>query len=428
MDSLLAQTLGDDMEIVAVNDGSTDGGSDMLRDYAEKDARIRLVEKSNAGSGHTFNTGMDHARGEYVGFLESDDYSAPEMFDELYREAEKFGKPDIVKAAFMECFEEESKKRAVSIREDLPGRICRVDQEPDILCEFLPPGHWSAVYRKEFLEREKIRFLETPGAAYQDVSFFAKTFLSAKSIVFLDRPLYFYRKDNPGSSIHSSRPERGHYHFVELDEVDRFLDVRHDVGKDVRRAWNLRSIRTLLSPIYHLRGKDKLDYLIRCSSRVKRLLDENGLDRNRIDEEEWKYIEYVASYDASAACFTKPGPTEILYEALSIPNRREIAVFGAGNFGRQLLRAFQSIGISVECLLDNNRDIAGQSFEGVPIRTPDEMVSRRDRLIVVIGIANENACRQAAAQLEEKEFSWKIISRIFRLNYYNLVFNAPWHD
>lgn len=424
MDSLVAQTLGDDMEIIAVNDGSTDGSSAMLRNYAEKDARIRLIEKPNAGSGHTFNTGMDHARGEYVGFLESDDSIAPEMFDSLYREAERFDKPDIVKSTFMEYFEDESKRQTVSMREDLPGRICRVDREPDILCEFSRPCHWSAIYRKEFLDREGIRFLETPGAAYQDTSFFAKTFLAAESIVFLDRAFYFYRQDNFASSIHSPRRERGEYHFVELDEVDRFLAARRDVGENVRRAWNLRSVRTLLSPIYHLRGKDKLDYLIRCSDRVQRLLNENDLDRNRIDDEEWKYIEYLASYDESGKRFTGPEPAKTLYEALAIPERRNIAIFGAGNFGRQLLRSFRTLGIHVEYLLDNDRELAGRIFEGVPIRIPERVVSERDRLTVVIGIANENACRRAAGQLEENGFSFKIISRIFRFDYYNLVFGA----
>ena len=88
LDALTKQTLSD-IEIVAVNDGSTDSSPNILRTYAEKDPRIRIIDKPNSGYGASMNRGIDEARGEYVGIVEPDDYPDLVMFDKLYKAAKK---------------------------------------------------------------------------------------------------------------------------------------------------------------------------------------------------------------------------------------------------------------------------------------------------------------------------------------------------
>ncbi len=83
LDSLLNQTLKE-IEIVCVNDGSTDHSLEILKEYEEKYQNIKVISQENQGLGGARNTGIDHATGEYVGFFDSDDLAEPEMYETLY--------------------------------------------------------------------------------------------------------------------------------------------------------------------------------------------------------------------------------------------------------------------------------------------------------------------------------------------------------
>jgi glycosyltransferase involved in cell wall biosynthesis len=89
IDSIINQTL-EDIEIICVNDGSTDSSLEILNDYAKKDSRIIVINKSNSGYGHTMNMGLNAATGEYVGIIESDDFADKNMFEDLYKLAKEY--------------------------------------------------------------------------------------------------------------------------------------------------------------------------------------------------------------------------------------------------------------------------------------------------------------------------------------------------
>ncbi len=86
--SIMKQTMKE-LEILVVNDGSTDGTLDIIQELVEKDSRIIIYDMQNSGYGKAVNLGISHAQGEYIGIVESDDYIAPEMYEELYIAAKK---------------------------------------------------------------------------------------------------------------------------------------------------------------------------------------------------------------------------------------------------------------------------------------------------------------------------------------------------
>ena len=98
MESVIHQTLKD-IEIICINDGSTDGSLEILKSYAQKDDRIVLVDKENGGYGIAMNIGLEKATGEYIGIVEPDDFVKLDMYESLYQIA-KDNDLDFVKADF----------------------------------------------------------------------------------------------------------------------------------------------------------------------------------------------------------------------------------------------------------------------------------------------------------------------------------------
>ena len=92
------QTLKD-IEIICVDDGSTDSSPQIIEEYMDKDSRVKVITKPNSGYGNSMNRGFDMAEGEYIGIVESDDYADPEMFETLYNIASK-NQLDVVKSGY----------------------------------------------------------------------------------------------------------------------------------------------------------------------------------------------------------------------------------------------------------------------------------------------------------------------------------------
>jgi glycosyltransferase involved in cell wall biosynthesis len=199
MDSILAQSLAD-IEIICVDDGSTDDSRKILDEYAVKDTRIKVLHRSNTGYGATMNAGLDMAKGEYIGIVESDDCVEPEMYEVLYRQAKKENL-DIVKSdAFywMESIGYLEKIHASGLDNYYDRVLCNDDRNR--FFDFLM-NIWTGIYRHEFLLENNIRFNETPGASYQDNGFWIQTLTFCKRAMWISRAFYKYRQDNPMSSV-----------------------------------------------------------------------------------------------------------------------------------------------------------------------------------------------------------------------------------
>lgn len=203
MDSCVNQTLKE-IEIICVNDGSTDSCMDILREYAEQYDFVKIISKDNAGYGHAVNIGMDMARGEYIGIVESDDYVALNMYEELYEVAVQQGKVDMVKADHNRFVDINGKRELTYIMAAYSAyynKILHPKEEHEVFRFNMQT--WSGIYRNQYLRDNLVRHNETPGASFQDNGFYFKTYCNADTVYFVDKPYYFYRFDNPNSSIHN---------------------------------------------------------------------------------------------------------------------------------------------------------------------------------------------------------------------------------
>ena len=199
MDSIIRQTYTN-LEIICLDDGSTDRTPEILKEYEKKDSRTRVISKPNSGYGATMNIGLKAASGKYIGIVESDDYIEPKMYEILCDAAEK-DNLDIVRCRFIErnVIKSKDKVNTFSYVKD-NGRVFRPTDVPSSFT--MKPSIWAGMYNREFLERNGIRFLETPGASYQDTAFAFKALATAQRVRMLPDVLHNYRI-NEASSVSS---------------------------------------------------------------------------------------------------------------------------------------------------------------------------------------------------------------------------------
>jgi len=201
LDSVVRQTLKE-IEIIIVNDGSTDETLALVRKSASKNNRILVIDKKNGGYGKAVNAGIAKASGAYIGIVESDDFIAPNMYETLYNLTTDDA-VDIVKGNFWDYYARPGEAPEAIVnneRANMPDveSPFTIREQPEILWGH--PSVWSALYRREFLLENNIVFKEAKGGGWVDNPFFFETLCKAKSVRWTKEPLYYYRKTNEESS------------------------------------------------------------------------------------------------------------------------------------------------------------------------------------------------------------------------------------
>ncbi|WP_165054747.1 MULTISPECIES: glycosyltransferase [unclassified Adlercreutzia] len=228
LQSIADQTLRD-IEVICINDGSTDGSRDIIQKFMDADARFKVIDKPNSGYGASMNKGLRFARGEYVGIVESDDFIELDAMERLY-EAARTNDADVVKANFWFYWSvpEERDEFWELVKPEWANRVYAPRDEGSEAIFYEKPSIWSAIYRRSFLEESGIDFLETPGASYQDASFTFKVWACAQRVYLLHDAVLHYRQDNEASSVNS--PGKVFTVCGEYAEISRYVEERTELA------------------------------------------------------------------------------------------------------------------------------------------------------------------------------------------------------
>lgn len=210
LESVITQTYTD-IEIIVVNDGSPDNSHIIIKDFADRDCRIKVINKKNAGLSAARNTGISAANGQYLMFVDSDDKIDVMMVEKLIAKIEDV---DLVVASYYRMYEDNSIARVFDISGHLESEVFQRRLVGLIGTELSDPSQadslvtaWGKLYKTSQIKTNKVEFVSTSEIGTEDLLFNLQYCNHISNCYILNTPLYFYRRDNTGSltSIYKSK-------------------------------------------------------------------------------------------------------------------------------------------------------------------------------------------------------------------------------
>ena len=288
LSSVLAQTLKD-IEIICVDAGSTDGTVEYIQEKAAQDARISLVHSEKKSYGYQVNVGMDHARGEFMAIVESDDYILPEMYEKLYALAWRYS-VEVVKSDFSRFYGDREHRTftPASVLRDKKkyNQVKNARSDSDIWGAYVLIT--PAIYSLDFLRKSQIRLHESPGASYQDNGFWFQVLMHAERMWFYPESLYMLRRDNPNSSVKSKGKV-----YAMCAEYDFIRGLIGDDPEMVQRFAPQAAKRRFYNyefTLDRIADECKLDFLIRFAQDFRKIRDAGELHGNLFSDTEWERL------------------------------------------------------------------------------------------------------------------------------------------
>ena len=254
------------IQVVCVDDGSTDGSLQIIKNMMVSDSRIELIIQKHHYAGVARNIGLELARGKYVHFLDSDDWMEPNAYQNLVTLMNK-EQVDFIKFrswAYDDILQKHASNSYVEIQQ-LPQNLFNKVLKPPFnskLLTLIPDSPWSGFYNRDFLIKNKIYFDKF--ICVNDVGFFYRCMVKAKSIFVSDCKFLHYRVNNPKSLVGI----RGKHFECQIKATQSVLTICRCLPVDVRKTIENKVVRSLfflercLSKgsifIYRAKNKDQL--------------------------------------------------------------------------------------------------------------------------------------------------------------------------
>lgn len=238
LDSLINQTY-ENLEIICVNDGSTDGSSQILQQYAEIDNRVQVIMQENQGLSGARNTGMKHATGKFMMFVDSDDWIDIKTCEYAISAAEEMN-ADLVFWSYTREFQATSKNRILfwddgeifdkkRLREEIHRRQCGLIGEelnhPETADSLVTA--WGKLYSSVKLRSSKTEFVDTKIIGTEDALFNLYALGNFERAVYIKKPLYHYRKTNGTSLTSNYKPKLSCQWNCLFDMMQEYVERKH---------------------------------------------------------------------------------------------------------------------------------------------------------------------------------------------------------
>lgn len=386
MQSVIEQTFGD-IEILAIDAGSTDGTWKIIQDFAIDDPRVVSIRSEMQSYGFQINLGIAMAKGDYIGIVETDDFIEPQMYQMLYEMAVERdldyvkGRPSLYYESiedypflFPTAYPGEDYREKVSVPMECPELL-----RQDI---FL----WNGIYKRELLS--KIRLNETPGAAFQDQGFLLQTISTATSACYLDETVYYYRQDNLGSSSNGSKG----YHYILMEYQTNMERINR-----MSRAWQVSFFERLLDQCisrtelmarslhFWDEAESDIDGLRSMLSDAK---EKGILSKEEMSPQRYSWLEMFL-YDPKTVYYEMIKPYEQGVKQIYILEKevadRNLIVFGTGAYGKLCAHLLMSRKMGrIVSFCDNDPKVQKTTIMGLPVLSPLEAAEREETAAFVL--------------------------------------------
>jgi glycosyltransferase involved in cell wall biosynthesis len=404
LDTILGQTLRD-IEVICVDDGSSDGSLRILQEYEKRDGRMHVMalEHADAGAGPARNAGLDVAKGKYLSFLDADDFFDPEMLKKTVERAERW-RADVV------LFDAYSYDHVTGVLTEpefvlnkalIPAQTVFTWRDvPDGIFQICIGAAWNMLCRREFASGCRLRFQAVHHA--DDMVFAFSALIKARRIAVLNERLLYYRQNNANSQsetkskwldtaylalreVKARLREYGVYDAVRRSFVNR--------GADYTR-WYLDTMPTWETfKSFWLKLKEEYFFELDISGHAVDYFYDFGTfawyERvMRQEPEEWIFAEHLRSRETNILYHTFP--------VARIPKGGTIALYGAGAVGKAYFAQCLCMNYcKIVSWVDRRAEALGYPIEH-PVRLRDLQCDA-----VLIAIADPETARQVKACLIE---------------------------
>ena len=410
LDSILCQTLRD-IEIICVNDGSTDSSLGILEEYAEKDRRMQIITKANEGMGAASarNRGLDFAEGEYLSILDSDDWFEPNMLSSMASRADETD-ADVVIANcvyFNDKTGETTKavhvldagflpKKHVFSRKDCPGTLFQISYG----------FAWNKLFRRSFVEKTKIRFQRI---RYTDDAYFVYSHMAlADRIAVVNEPLINYRieVDSSQTSSIAQTPDSSYIPYVTLKATFQ----EYGIYEELKQSLANRAADTMRHFYDTVKTFECFKYLHeKYKSEVFDTLGFDEADEDFFhDKNHYLWYKLVSENSAEEVAFSAAHSYGALYATYIHRNRfpydlvqrgSRVVIYGAQARGEfYFAQALFSKYCEVVLWVDDD-------VQGVSYIAPSSEISGKDFDAILISYTNEAQVNQAKKRLQELNVS-----------------------
>lgn len=422
IESVINQTLPD-IEILCIDAGSTDGTCEIIKEYAAADSRVHLIRSEKRSYGYQINLGMELARGEYLGIVETDDSIEPDMYEVLYRTAEEHGL-DYAKAGFYTMVTPYEGERY--LLENPLGDTGKLISFRYFAEKKLSPDVyiWNGIYRLSFLREHHIRLNESPGAAFQDCGFRYLADMNLGRGMFLDRLFYHYRRDNASASTY--HPRFAEYNLAECRYIREKMK-EEGIRDRERKAFMAReTVMMALSPYttYREHGKPTEEILSALDEFREIIMEDREQGLLRQEEmlpahfiEMRLFTEEPEAYEAYIGIRAEANYNVYGHFVRKMAAEKQLVVFCTGKaakFALCLLRMNRLENIAAFC--DNDREKWGGTFYGYEVLAPEEAVRRYPEAHYLVAVKTDPGA--VVRQLEESGIGKG------RISVYGLPLNA----